>query len=129
MTDEGFLRAMLDDPWDAGLLRVYADWLDEQGRGELAAIVRQADGVGAWEIPGRGWFAGLSFPADPRPDARTCRDYMELTRRLATVAGRQQVAAMYCGRRQRSRRRGTGPGSGPRRGAENRASSMRLTGA
>jgi uncharacterized protein (TIGR02996 family) len=86
MSEDDFLEALLEDPDDAGLLQVFADWLAERDREELAAIVRQADGFGAWCVPNRGWFAGLSFPREPATDVRNCAAYETLMERLAERA-------------------------------------------
>lgn len=41
-TEEAFLAQIAANPGDVGLLRIYADWLDEQGR-PIAAEARRLD--------------------------------------------------------------------------------------
>jgi uncharacterized protein (TIGR02996 family) len=40
MSDEGFLRAILDEPDDGAHRLVYADWLEERGESERAELIR-----------------------------------------------------------------------------------------
>src|SRR5205807_9800281 len=43
--DEGFLRAIIEEPDDVGLRLIYADWLEERGdpRGELIRVQCQLE--------------------------------------------------------------------------------------
>jgi hypothetical protein len=88
MTDEqDFFRVMLDDP-DPSTFPVFADFLEEQGHWELAAIMREVNGAAAWQV-GDEWFAGFELPPWTT-DPRDCPAFLDLVQRLAAFACRQR---------------------------------------
>jgi uncharacterized protein (TIGR02996 family) len=54
MTDEGFLRAILEEPDDDTHRLVYADWLDENGQPEHAEFIRVQIELARMDVEGRG---------------------------------------------------------------------------
>ena len=67
------LRAVLESPWDDVPRLVYADWLDEHGRGDLAEFIRgifnPPAGPGAGASDGAS-VAGSEDGTEPGPQGR-----------------------------------------------------------
>jgi uncharacterized protein (TIGR02996 family) len=85
MEDTGFLLSMLDAPNDPAPRLAYADWLDENGQGQLAFVLRGALGCQV-EPRGDGVFVGFSFRSGAANSVRASTPYRELTDRMARLA-------------------------------------------